>query len=211
MNTLLFICHCHSTTTPSSFTSYSPIYVAILVFILNIIRKNYYRKREIRRTINNSIFESCEKIIRYAIQSNYALLTHRYYYSLSEKENKEENRKYSDMFYEKSDSYRMKMLLIQVELIKHMQDYKNHGDKNEAMKIDELLLHQGDSHVSEWAAFTPDMDISEINKVYQEKKKEIPLYIEEQSICKYLRKIQQIVHPDYPYDKILKSIKKDHK
>lgn len=198
--------HFHHYNGSDNSSVYIPIWIALCVFVGNIVLTEIYRVRNIRREINNSIFEACENIMRLSFQSNHYLIEHRKCHALSkitESDEKEENEKYAYFFYVESDKCRYNLSMAKIQLIKHMQDYNNINGKDKALEINELLLMNGPSHINSWNTNSVKNNTKEeIEKVCKENKDNVISYIETESIGQYIREIQKIVHPDYPYDKI---------
>jgi hypothetical protein len=174
-----------------------PLWTAVGIFFLNIVRQEYVRKREIKRTINNRIFKTCERLIRLAYNGNAYIVEARHCYALlkkgiDEKENKRFYYKYMDI----SEGVRLKYYLTLADLLSQMQDFKIHN-KEVHDRVKELLVKEAEAPFNQWGGyFRETMTETQIREAYKKCNAEIDKYVEETSICTNLRKVQKIVHPD---------------
>lgn len=179
----------------SSNDLYIPLWCVFIAFILNAVWQDHIRSRELKRTINNNIFNACEKLIRYSLLGNSFVIEARKCYVLYRKgEEKDENLRFYYKFIDEADSMIINYHITLADLLSQMGDFKKHN-KELYDKVNELPK-KGIIAIDNWGGrFNVSMTIDEIKAAYKKAQNEVDSFVEETSYCKYFRQIQNIVHP----------------
>lgn len=197
MNILIyFYCSHHYVGTKDN-NLWGPLIVAIIVFVGNIMLQEFIRNREIKRTVNNTIFKTCETLIRYAYLGNGYIIEAKYCYVLYKKgENAMENKRFYYKYMDEADELRRKYDIKIADLLSQKNDLKIFN-KEAFEKIDELLGKRGYLSISEWSGrFNENMTVQDIEVARRKAQDEMPGYIENKSFCKHLRDIQKVAYPN---------------
>lgn len=199
MNLLILPCSDNQSNNTAQWLQFAGIIVGIIVFIGNILWQKSIRDKDILERLNNEIFAACEKVIRTAYHSNISILSARYHYALYKLgEDTEHQERFYFKFYDEGQAANVQVKMYQIDLVKTIQDYREYGRPKDYNEISRLIKEKSEDYANPWACFTTKMSKEEIIKEYALQSGNISKFLFERTMCKNLRDIERIVHPDYP-------------
>lgn len=126
-----------------------PVGIAVFVFIANVFYQREIKRNNIRDKISSEVISTCDKMIRYAVETEYSTLTWKYWnrilqlYPLDKDENKENNKSAineSNYYHRKTEDAGLKLDLLKSELKKSTRDLQKYWHNEfEAKRIISLM------------------------------------------------------------------------
>ncbi len=172
--------------------------VSLALFWLNHLTGEWKRRREIKERLRNELIATCDKLTRFAVQTEYCTLTSRYYYTMSliDKDDK-----FMEVFYlkyhNKAEDSGQDFNLCKTELQRNAYDLLFYwGNKTEAdamikfmEEIKKKPLRQFDGiYAGDWTKVRLTHD-------YLKDLRDIERYIVEEGVGVQLIGIKKILNP----------------
>lgn len=126
-----------------------PVGIAVLVFLGNVIYQGFSKRSNIRDRLSSEVISTCDKMIRYAIETEYSVLMMKRwnkvltFYPLTLEGNQENNKNALNegtYYHRKAEDLGLKLDLLKSELKKSIKDLQKYWKKkSEVKQIIELM------------------------------------------------------------------------
>lgn len=219
---MLLECSC------TSITSFSlapkdiiPVGIALGVFVGNAWWQSWNRDRDIKERLASEVISTCDKIVRYTFETEYAVLAWKYwnkkltFYPLSMLGNAENNKNAvaESVYYQRNiEAHGLKIDMLKSELKKSLKDLQYYwGRTDQVAQIIKLMKDAGQKH--------PRRFENQLNKTYSTEKElqaeynELIAKVESEAVFEGLGfdliRIQKIIDPKSPTMLVSNELEKE--